>query len=44
METSEISFCDKNSLNINSDITKEEIINLLEKYNLSIKKKGLYFK
>ena len=42
METSEISFCDKNSLNINSDITKEEIINLLEKFNVSIKKKKAY--
>ena len=42
METSEISFCDKTSLNINSDITKDEIINLLENFNIFIKKKKAF--
>ena len=42
METSEISFCSKTSLNVNSESTKSEIIKLLENYDIGIKKKRAY--
>ena len=43
METSDISFCNKTALNLNSDEKKQEIINLLENnYNIGLKNKRAY--
>ena len=42
METSDISFCGKTALNITSEETKEQIINLLDKKEINVTKKKAY--